>query len=115
MSFRFSVGDHVRVIGEDFATGEYGEVTIIEYTPDGSEFDQAEYTIEFDDPIPNSNYQGNEEWELPSFTQGYFNDDELEFADKKKRPKRVSGFGRFISDIESRHEATPINRIEDAN
>lgn len=106
MSFRFVVGDRVRVIGTDFATGSVGEITIVEYIPEdmNNDYDHAEYTVEFDEPIDNNNYHGNEDWELPTFKQGYFNDDELEFAERKKNTKRTSGFGKFIRSLEDRHD-----------
>lgn len=101
MSFRFMVGDRVRIIDGDFAVGSIGEIAAVEYIPtEGNPFDLAEYTVDFDEPIPNPNYSGNEEWELPEYTQGYFEDNELEPASAKKSVKRTSGFGKFINRIE---------------
>ena len=103
MSFRFVEGDRVRVISDDvnLFTGRTGEVIIIEYIPeDGNPFDSAEYTVEFDEPVPNPAYNGNEEWELPEYPSSYFSDSELEPAGKKKLVKRTSGFGKFINRIE---------------
>jgi len=103
MSFRFAVGDRVRVISDDVPlfTGRTGEVIIVEYVPeDDNPFDSAEYSIEFDEPIPNPSYNGNEEWEVPEYIQTYVSDAELEPTDKKKHVKRTSGFGKFIQRIE---------------
>lgn len=100
-NFRFIIGDRVKVLdNSDFAPGTLGTVSIIEYIPDGGEFDFAEYTVEFDNEIENPHYVGNEDWEPQTFHQGYFTDNELDFADKTKN-RKTSGFGRFIQRVES--------------
>ena len=103
MSFRFAVGDRVRVsdIALAFAPGSEGEIYLVEYISDNTDTEDAEYTVRFDIPFPNPSYSGNEEWESPEFEQAYYSDNELEFSDRKKNPRRISGFGRFIQRLES--------------
>lgn len=100
MSFRFVVDDLVRVVeSSPFAPGSLGRILSIEYVPDGASTDDAEYMVEFEESVTNPSYAGNEEWESPTHTEGYFTDVELEPRIRMPK-KRISGFGRFINRIE---------------
>jgi len=100
MTTRFMVGDLVRVtdsLDVSFPSRE-GRIISIDYLPDDP-LEEAEYMVEFDVPVPNPHYAGNEEWEQQEYTEAYFTDHELEPRVRIPK-KRTSGFGRFINRIE---------------